>query len=362
MTQRPSFHRPMIAAAALAVAAPAHAAHIIDLGKPDAPTSERSPAEPAPAPSAPPTDGGSDPIRSYSAAMLDHGLQGPRQIPIEGRAALALPSNTIFVGQPALNAAFEGQGDPVWPGVVGMVTSEDGPSAFRAVISTASDGAIKAEAALTAGPDEWLSRLRRGRQATNGALLDHGFGAVMFVAWRTPPTYDAKRHTLDWSVVERDFDGAETLCRHHAQLDRDGYVAIDFFTDLGKAAETDKIASALFTGLSSDADHAYAAFNAAKDPSAPYGLADLIAGAELKAPQFPALAPSTSPSRAPSQSEGAAAPAEGGFRGGGGLRYGALLGVGIAGLRLLTSKRGVLVKSLFILVMASGVMRFLGVI
>jgi len=245
-----------------------------------------------------------------------------------------------------------------------MITSENGPSAFRAVISTASDGYIKPEAAPAITPDEWLSRLRRGRQAANGALLDHGFGAITFVAWRAPPTYDAKKHTLDWSVVERDFDGVETLCRHHAQFDRDGYVAVDFFADAGTAADTEKISAALFNGLTSDAEHSYAAHDAAKDLSAPYGLADIVAGLELKAPQFAAAAPTPSPSSAPSQSEGdaAASPAAAGLRGGNGLRYGALFGVAIAGARLLASKRGMLVKSLFILVMASGLMRFLGMI
>jgi len=86
------------------------------------------------------------------------------------------------------------QGDPVWPGVVRMITGDNGRSAFRAVISTASDGAIKPEAALVATPDEWLSRFRRGRQATDGAVLDHSFSAVTFVPWRTPRTYDAKKH------------------------------------------------------------------------------------------------------------------------------------------------------------------------
>ena len=185
------------------------------------------------------------------------------------------------------------------------------------MISTASDGAIKPAAALVATPDEWLSRFRRGRQATDGAVLDHSFSAVTFVPWRTPRTYDAKKHALDRSVVDRDFDGAGTLCHHHAQLDRDGYVAVDRFTDAGKAAAREKIAAVVFNGPSSDPDQSYAAHDAAKGLTAPYGLADLVAGAERKPPEFPVPAPASSPSSASSQSQvdSATSPVDAGSRG-----------------------------------------------
>ena len=345
-----------IVALALALAGPAQGAHIIQFDHPDDQAKAPAPAEPAPAPRASPTASGSAPIPSYAVAMLENGLIGPRQIALDGRGALALPSNQIFVGQPALNAALEGRGDPLWPGVVGMITSQEGPSAYRAVVSTASDGLIKSEAAPALTPDEWLTHLRRGRLAIDRALLDHGFSGVSYVAWRVPPTYDPKKRTLDWSVVEKDFDGVETLVRHHALLDRGGYLAIDFFADAARAADTDKIAAALFNGLSSDAAHDYAAFNAANDPTAPYDVVGLVSGAELKAPQFSAARAAGGDSEASADASGSKP--FGGFR----LHYVALLGVAISGLRLATSKQGMIAKSIFVLIMAGSFMRFLGVV
>lgn len=347
---------PWSAFVVLALAGPARAAHIIQVERPGDQAKDRAPAEPAPTPSASPTASGAGPIRSYAAAMIESGVKGPRQIALDGRASFALASREIFVGQPALNAALEGLGDPAWPDVVGMITSEDGPSAYRAVVSTASDGFIKSEAALAFAPEDWLSRLRQGRQAIDGALLDHGFSGVTYVSWRVPPTYDPKKRTLDWSVVERDFDGALTLVRHHALLDRGGYVAIDVFADAARAAETDKIAAALFNGLSSDAAHGYSAFDAVKDPTAPYGVADLVSGAELKAPQFSAARPKDGGARTSAESSGSKP--FGGFH----LHYLALLGVAISGLRLATSKQGMAAKSLFVLIMTGSAMRFLGVV
>ncbi len=279
-----------LGAAWLALGGSALAAHIIELKSPDDATAA-IPAQPSPAPSPAPTAAvpkASDvsTVASYAAAMAQGGLKGPRSVNLGGRASLAFGSNLVFVGQPLLDAGIRAQGGATFANVLGIITSENGPAAFRAVISASSDGYIKAMPGLTASPDAALAAFREGRSAINAAMADHGFGAMEFLAWRVPPTYDAKKHTLDWTMIEREAGGTEVFCRHHALLDRNGAVAVDFFVETLKAADVDKIAAALAGGLSSDPAHAYGAFNAAKDASAPYGLEGLVAGADLKAPVF----------------------------------------------------------------------------
>ena len=282
---------PALGAAWLALGGQALAAHVIDLSAHDD-ASVTAPATPTPAPSAAPAAPAApkasdvSTVASYAAAMTQGGLKGPRSVNLGGRASIAFGSNLVFVGQPTLDAGIRGQGGATSPNVLGIVTPENGPSAFRAVISSSSDGYIKAAPGFAASPDAALAAFRDGRAAINAALADRGFGAMEFLAWRVPPTYDSKKHTLDWTMIEREAGGVEVFCRHHALLDRNGAVALDFFVETAKAADFDKVANALAAGLSSDAAYAYGAFSAGRDASAPYGVDGLVAGADLKAPVF----------------------------------------------------------------------------
>jgi uncharacterized membrane-anchored protein len=260
--------------------------HILEFSQPDnaPPSDARTPAPPADpnaTPAQKPEDAG--PGHTFAGTMFENGVKGPRQLRVDNRATFDLPSRVVFVGQPAFDASLRAEGRPVWPSVAGIVVGEDGPSAFRTVVSTSNDGNVRMES-LTGKPEELLAAFRNGHRAVNADLAAHGFGELEFVSWKAPPVLDAGRHTLDWTLFERTYDGTQIEFRRHMLFDRDGYITLDSYADADHAAEMEKIAAGLESSLASDPAKGYAAFVAGKDRVAPYGTRGVLAGADIKAP------------------------------------------------------------------------------
>ena len=109
---------------------------------------------------------------------------------------------------------------------------------------------------------------------------------MQIVGWVEKPTYDAGTHRLVWSV-ESTAKGAASSRENGINyntylLGREGYVSLNFVTDMSTIADEKPIAKKLLASVEFDKGKSYADFNSSTDHIAEYGLAALVGGVAAK--------------------------------------------------------------------------------
>ena len=212
---------------------------------------------------------------------------GPLQIPLTGQATLSLPADYAYIPPTEAARLTRAMGNAAGDNFLGMVVPhlKDGSFSFYE-LSYEAAGYIKDDDARDWKADELLQQLREGTTEGNKRRAAMGVGEIEVTGWIEPPTYNAERHQLVWSVGARTkgapADEAEGVNYRTLILGREGYVAMTLVTDKAHLDELRPATSTLLDKLSFDTGKRYADFNSSTDRVAEFGLAALVAGVAAK--------------------------------------------------------------------------------
>ena len=113
-----------------------------------------------------------------------------------------------------------------------------------------------------------------------------GVPALEIVGWAEPPAYEAGSHRLVWAMSSKEKGAPDDAGRgvnyNTYALGREGYLSLNFVTDLKDLPAQKPDAQALLGALEFDAGKRYEDFNASTDHVAEYGLAALVLGVGAK--------------------------------------------------------------------------------
>jgi uncharacterized membrane-anchored protein len=210
---------------------------------------------------------------------------GPTDVKLGSQAMLHLPQGFVFVPANEANRIMVAMGNRSSPDTLGIIFPVTDDSWF-AVARYINSGYIKDDDAKQWKADEMLDQLKEGTEATNAERRKRGIAEMQVVGWVERPTYDAGAHRLVWSIESKDKTprpASESGINYNTfLLGREGYVSINFVTDLSAIESQKPIARQLLAAVEFDKGKTYAEFNASTDRLAEYGLAALVGGVAAK--------------------------------------------------------------------------------
>lgn len=113
-----------------------------------------------------------------------------------------------------------------------------------------------------------------------------GVPALEITGWAEAPAYEATTHRLVWAMSSKEkgapADAAQGVNYNTYALGREGYLSLNFITDLKDLPAQKPDAQALLGALEFDAGKRYGDFDESTDRVAEYGLAALVLGAGAK--------------------------------------------------------------------------------
>jgi uncharacterized membrane-anchored protein len=230
-----------------------------------------------------------DPAAEIKAAFAEAqktAVRGPQTVQLRNQAAFALPKGYVFVPVQAAERILNAMGNTAGPTLIGMVFPDSNEEYWMAVVRYIDAGYIKDDDAKTWNADELLKNLKEGTEHQNEERRKRGIPEMEVVGWVQPPAYEGTTRRLVWSASTRNLGapaGADQGVNYNTyMLGREGYVSLNFITEL-KTIERDKpTAQQLLAALAFNDGKRYADFNSTTDKVAEYGLAALIGGIAAK--------------------------------------------------------------------------------
>ena len=211
---------------------------------------------------------------------------GPVDVPIAGQATLHLPAGRLFIPQPQAGQLLTAMGNPGEHTELAGLVFPQGDGEWFATLRYIPSGYVKDGDAKEWKADELLASYKEGTEASNDERQKMGVPALEITGWAEPPAYEATTHRLVWAMSSRE-KGAPAEAHlgvnyNTYALGREGYLSLNFVTDLKDLPAQKPDARALLGALEFDKGKRYEDFDSATDHVAEYGLAALVVGVGAK--------------------------------------------------------------------------------
>lgn len=211
---------------------------------------------------------------------------GPADIAIAGQATLHLPADRVFIPQPQAGKLLTAMGNPGQHSELAGLIFPQGDGEWFATLRYIASGHVKDGDAKEWKADELLASYKEGTEAGNEERRKMGVAPIEITGWAEPPAYEATQHRLVWAMSSREkgaaADAALGVNYNTYALGREGYLSLNFITELKDLPAQKPDAKALLGALEFDAGKRYEDFNEATDHVAEYGLAALVVGVGAK--------------------------------------------------------------------------------
>ncbi len=211
---------------------------------------------------------------------------GPADVAVAGQATLHLPAGRVFIPQPQAGKLMRAMGNPGEHSDLNGLVFPEGEGSWFATLRFIAAGYVKDGDAKEWKADELLSSFREGTEASNEERLKLGVPALEITGWAEPPAYDAATHRLVWAMSSREkgapAEAGQGVNYNTYALGREGYLSLNFVTDLKDLPAQKPLAKDLLGALEFSSGKRYADFNASTDHIAEYGLAALVVGVGAK--------------------------------------------------------------------------------
>ncbi|APV52337.1 hypothetical protein BWI17_07075 [Betaproteobacteria bacterium GR16-43] len=234
-----------------------------------------------------PTDAAKAEMKAAQDAARAAMQEGPKDVKLGAQATLHLPKGYVFIPAAEATRMLKAMGNRPGNDTLGMIFPSDADAGqWMAVTRFISSGYIKDDDAKDWKADEMLDQIKEGTEASNAERRAKGFPEMQIVGWVEKPAYDAATHRLVWALESKDKnptpDSERGVNYNTYLLGREGYISLNFVTDMGSIAKEKPIAKELLAALEFEGGKKYADFNASTDHIAEYGLAALVGGVAAK--------------------------------------------------------------------------------
>jgi uncharacterized membrane-anchored protein len=233
-----------------------------------------------------PTEAAAKELKEAFTAAKAVQQAGPTDVKLASQATLHLPEGVIFIPATEANRILKAMGNRPSADTLGLIFPTKEDANWMAIARYVSSGYIKDDDAKEWKADEMLDQIKEGTEAANADRKQRGIAEMQVVGWVERPTYDAASHRLVWSIESKD-KGANADPEHGINyntylLGREGYVSINFVTDMSVIEAQKPIARQLLGAVEFEKGKTYADFNASTDHLAEFGLAALVGGVAAK--------------------------------------------------------------------------------
>ncbi len=211
---------------------------------------------------------------------------GPADVAIAGQATLHLPADRVFIPQPQAGKLLTAMGNPGQHTELAGLIFPKGEGEWFATLRYIASGYVKDGDAKEWKADELLSSYKEGTEASNEERKKMGVAALEITGWAEPPAYEATQHRLVWAMSSKEkgapADANLGVNYNTYALGREGYLSLNFITDLKDLPAQKPDAKALLGALEFDKGKRYEDFDSSTDHVAEYGLAALVVGVGAK--------------------------------------------------------------------------------
>lgn len=211
---------------------------------------------------------------------------GPTDIAIAGQATLHLPADRVFIPQPQAGKLLRAMGNPGEHTELAGLVFPKGEGEWFATLRYIASGYVKDGDAKEWKADELLASYKEGTEASNDERKKMGGAPLEIMGWAEPPAYEATQHRLVWAMSSKEkgapADAALGVNYNTYALGREGYLSLNFITDLKDLPAQKPDAKALLGALEFDKGKRYEDFDSSTDHVAEYGLAALVVGVGAK--------------------------------------------------------------------------------
>jgi len=219
--------------------------------------------------------------------------KGPAEVSVLDQGQIKLPAKYTYIPQPQAGELMKSMGNRDNPDLVGLIFPLDNKENWFVAIKFVKSGYIKDDDAKDWNADKLLESIKEGTQEANKDRVKNGFPELEVLGWVENPKYDSTKHQLVWSISART-KGAkndrQSINYNTYVLGREGYIILNFITDLKNIEQEKPIAAELLNATEFVSTKRYEDFNSVTDKVAEYGLAGLVAGVAAKKLGFFALA------------------------------------------------------------------------
>ncbi|MDR7270372.1 putative membrane-anchored protein [Pelomonas saccharophila] len=211
---------------------------------------------------------------------------GPADIAIAGQATLHLPADRVFIPQPQAGKLLTAMGNPGQHTELAGLVFPKGEGEWFATLRYIASGYVKDGDAKEWKADELLASYKEGTEASNEERRKMGAPALEIIGWAEAPAYEATQHRLVWAMSSKEkgapADANLGVNYNTYALGREGYLSLNFITDLKDLPAQKPDAKALLGALEFDKGKRYEDFDSSTDHVAEYGLAALVVGVGAK--------------------------------------------------------------------------------
>ncbi|WP_457321069.1 DUF2167 domain-containing protein [Roseateles sp. P5_E11] len=212
--------------------------------------------------------------------------EGPADVAIAGQATLHLPAGRIFIPQPQAGKLLTAMGNPGEHTELAGLIFPKGDGEWFATLRYIASGYVKDGDAKEWKADDLLASYKEGTEASNDERQKMGVAPIEITGWAEPPAYEATQHRLVWAMSSKEkgapADAGQGVNYNTYALGREGYLSLNFITDLKELPDQKPDAKALLGALEFDKGKRYEDFDSSTDHVAEYGLAALVVGVGAK--------------------------------------------------------------------------------
>jgi uncharacterized membrane-anchored protein len=220
------------------------------------------------------------------AAAANAATYGPAEVKLADEATLKIPAGELFVPAAEANRVMVALGNTSDPQRQGLIIARDEKSPWLVDVGWTKEGYVRDGDAKDWQADAMLENLKDGTESENAQRIARGFPALEVTGWVEPPTYDAAKHQLVWSLGLRSKNAPagqpQTINYNTYALGRAGFFSLDLITGSDTIASDKQVARDLLGSLAFGGGHRYQDFNASTDKVAAYGLAALVGVVAVK--------------------------------------------------------------------------------
>lgn len=225
-------------------------------------------------------------IQAAWKAASETAVTGPAEIQLLDQGTLKITADEVFIPKAEANRIMTALGNSANPTRFGLVVGRTDKTNWLVEVSWIKEGYVRDGDAKEWQADEMLESMKDGTEQSNAERIARGFPALDIIGWVEPPTYDAAKHRLVWSLSARDRGSdpnlPQTINYNTYALGREGYFSLDLITGSNTINSDKKVAHDLLASLDYAEGKRYQDFDSSTDTVAAYGLAALVGGVAVK--------------------------------------------------------------------------------
>ena len=217
-------------------------------------------------------------------------VRGPASVALRDQGVLKLPEHFGFIERKEAAAVMQAMGNHTGDDFIGLIVplgkqAQDSDGNWFVTLRYDPAGYIKDDDARHWDAAGLLQSLKEGTEAGNADREREGIPPITLTRWVEVPAYDADSHRLVWSAEVRLKNGSDPdpgVNYNTYVLGREGYISLDFVTDVASIEQQKPVARQLLAATEFNQGKRYSDFNSSTDKVAAYGLAALVAGVVVK--------------------------------------------------------------------------------